>query len=193
MWEASVLRPATYSGNTAEALAALEAGLSKSSSGLLLGPSLSLADVRCMKGRRCALLVAGGSCWWLVGRTHCMLNTHIAVVEMLDRCALPSYTTFATMYVLHVCWCAVVLMHPCLLPCSAVSHTKQVCIYCTLLPLRESGGNNSSGGAVQQLPPAVAKFMEAVAAQAAVKAGTEQVCVCLWLVCCVCVVNIIKQ
>lgn len=45
MWEASVLRPATYSSSTAEPLAVLEAALSKSSSGLLLGPSLSLADV----------------------------------------------------------------------------------------------------------------------------------------------------
>lgn len=46
LWEASVLRPATYSSNTAEPLAALEAALSKSSSGLLLGSStLSLADV----------------------------------------------------------------------------------------------------------------------------------------------------
>lgn len=46
LWEASVLRPATYSSSTAEPLAVLEAALSKSSSGLLLGSSsLSLADV----------------------------------------------------------------------------------------------------------------------------------------------------
>jgi hypothetical protein len=42
----------------------------------------------------------------------------------------------------------------------------QVCIYCTLLPLRESG---------QQLPAAVSKFMDAVGGQPAVKAGTQQV------------------
>lgn len=40
-----MLRPATYGSNTAEPLAALEAALSKSSSGLLLGSALSLADV----------------------------------------------------------------------------------------------------------------------------------------------------
>jgi hypothetical protein len=46
LWEASVLRPATYSSNTAEPLSTLEAALSKSSSGLLLGSAgLSLADV----------------------------------------------------------------------------------------------------------------------------------------------------
>jgi hypothetical protein len=45
VWEASVLRPASYSSSTAEALATLESALSKSSSGLLLGPSLSLVDV----------------------------------------------------------------------------------------------------------------------------------------------------
>lgn len=44
MWEASVLRPATYSSDTADALAALDAALSKSGSGML-GTSLSLADV----------------------------------------------------------------------------------------------------------------------------------------------------
>jgi hypothetical protein len=42
----------------------------------------------------------------------------------------------------------------------------QVCIYCTLLPLRESGA---------QLPAAVTKFMDTVSGLAAVKAGTEQV------------------
>lgn len=46
--------------------------------------------------------------------------------------------------------------------CSCV----QVCIYCTLLPLQESG---------VQLPAAVSKFMSAVSSHAAVKAGTEQV------------------
>jgi len=48
----------------------------------------------------------------------------------------------------------------------------QVCIYCTLLPLRASGA---------QLPKAVSAFMEQVAGQPAVKAGTEQVSCAGWL------------
>jgi hypothetical protein len=48
MWEASVLRPASYSSGTAGPLAVLEAALSKSSSGLL-SASLSLADVSDMR------------------------------------------------------------------------------------------------------------------------------------------------
>lgn len=55
--------------------------------------------------------------------------------------------------------------HPMGLSCSLFP-CLQVCIYCTLLPLPESG---------VQLPAAVSKFMTAVSRQAAVKAGTEQV------------------
>lgn len=63
--------------------------------------------------------------------------------------------------------------HPCCL--LVLSLWLQVCIYCTLLPLSESG---------VQLPAAVAKFMAAVATQAAVKAGSEQVSAYMSLVSC---------
>lgn len=54
-----MLRPATYSGNTAQPLATLDAALSKSSGGFLLGQSISLADV---SGWCCC-------CFW-----HCLLK-----------------------------------------------------------------------------------------------------------------------
>jgi hypothetical protein len=43
----------------------------------------------------------------------------------------------------------------------------QVAVYCTLLPLREQGA--------VPLPAAVAAFLDKLAAEAAVKAGTEAV------------------
>jgi hypothetical protein len=137
-WEAGQLRPAVLSGSAGQALPELAAALGSSS--YLTGPGLSIADVSVWASvSRCA----GAR------RPACMADRSLP-----SRVLCVPANQASPVRACHIGMCVCV--------CVCV----QVCVYCTLLPLQEAGG---------QLPAAVAAFMQRVAGEAAVKAGTEQV------------------